>query len=199
MERTCVIVAFGDVAGFNPWIRRGSNAPEVISEFVEKFYAEMQNFVKSHKHIQIKYLGDGFMILKELKPTCTKGTCVATFVTDVAQLARRLSRIVKKCEFPPPEGFRIRIAHGHVSKIQVLDPVDPERKRKIWEFIGYSVNLAQKLLDVAPNILLVLHESAVKVLGRQKTGFRLRRFVGAKERPRGVDNEDIEGLWVGEL
>lgn len=199
MERTCVIVAFGDVAGFNPWIRRGSNAPEVITDFVEKFYAEMQDFVKTHNAVQIKYLGDGFMILKELKSTCTRGTCVAKFITDVARLAKRLKRIVKQCDFPPPDGFRLRIAHGHVSKIQVLDPVDPERKRMIWEFIGYAVNLAQKLLDVSPRTVLVVHESAIKVLGRQKTGLRLKRLVGSKERPRGVDSEDLEGLWSGEL
>ncbi len=199
MERTCVIVAFGDVAGFNPWIRRGSNAPEVIHDFVTNFYRELQTFVLNHKDVQIKYLGDGFMILKELKSTCTKGVCVAQFITDIAMMSRRLSSVVRKCDFPPPDGFRVRIAHGHVSKIQVLDPVDGERKRKIWEFVGYAVNLAQKLLDVSPSTLLVLHESVIQVLGRKKARFRLRRLVAGTEQPRGVDSEDIAELWVCEL
>lgn len=196
MERTSVIVAFGDVTGFNPWIRRGANAPEVIQSFIQNFYEEMEVFVKAHKGVQIKYLGDGFMILKELKPTCIKGTCAATFIRDAMKLAHRLAAIVHRCEFPPPDGFRVRIAHGHVSKIHLLDPRDEDRKRKTWEFIGYAVNLAQKLLDVSPRTLFLIHESAVEILGRQKTHFRLRRFVGAKECPRGVDQEDIDGLWT---
>ena len=160
MERSSVIVAFGDVAGFNPWIRRGMNSPEVIHPFIEAFYAEIQTFLVKHPDVQLKYLGDGIMILKELKPSCDRGTCAARFVKDTVALCRRLSSIVKGCEMPP-DGWRMRWTYGHVSKISVLDPADGNRRRKVSEFIGYAINLAQKLLDVSPAVPIIFHESRV--------------------------------------
>jgi class 3 adenylate cyclase len=192
------MVAFGDVSGFNPWIRRGSNAPEVIKEFIEIFYSELQKFVIANRDCQIKYLGDGFMVLKEFKSPLPQNISAAKFVMVVSKLSKQLVRIVNECGYPPPDGFRVRITSGHVSKMMVIDPCDSNRKRKNWEFIGYAVNLAEKLLSVAPEILILLHESAVKSIGQQKVGFRIRKFVAESARPRGVDIEDLNSLWVGE-
>lgn len=190
-----MLVAFGDVAGFNPWIRRGMNSPEVIHPFIEAFYAEVQGFLVKHPDVQLKYLGDGIMILKELKPTCDRGVCAMRFVRDTIALCRRIAAIVKGCEMPP-DGWRMRWTYGHVSKILVLDPADPKRVRKVSEFIGYAINLAQKLLDVSPSIPIIFHESMFTIPGLVKLGFKFRKHGEAAKQPRGVDQEDLEGLRV---
>lgn len=195
MERSCVIVAFGDVAGFNPWIRRGMNSPEVIHPFIEAFFAEVQSFLNLHPDVQVKYLGDGIMILKELKPTCNRGTCAARFMRDTVALCKRLNGIVRGCEMPP-DGWRMRWTYGHVSKILVLDPADPKRQRQVWEFIGYAINLAQKLLEVCPSVMMMFHESVFQIPGTLKLGFRFTRHNEVPKPPRGVDPEDIAGLRV---
>jgi class 3 adenylate cyclase len=199
MDRTTVIVAFGDVSGFNDWIRRGSNSPEVIQEFLERFYRKLEDFVKSHTDYHIKYLGDGFMAIKELSAKCTEGECAFNFVHDVATLTKKLAKIVKASEFPPPDGFRTRIAYGHVSKIAVLDPFDVARKNSQWEYVGYAINMAQKLLHVKPKTLLMLHESATQALGRKATRLRLRKVVATEERNISIDKVDLQELWTGEL
>lgn len=189
------MVAFGDVAGFNPWIRRGMNSPEVIHPFIEDFYAEIQSFLIKHPDVQLKYLGDGIMILKELKSSCNRGVCAARFVRDTIALCKRLASIVKACEMPP-DGWRMRWTYGHVSKILVLDPADPKRSRKVSEFIGYAINLAQKLLDVSPSIPVIFHESMFNIPGLVKIGFKFRKHDATAKEPRGVDKEDLAGLRV---
>lgn len=195
MERATVIVAFGDVAGFNPWIRRGMNSPEVIHPFIEAFYAEIQAFLVKHPDVQLKYLGDGIMVIKELKPCCNRGVCASRFVKDTIALCKRLSSIVRGCEMPP-DGWRMRWTYGHVSKICVLDPADGQRRRKVFEFIGYAINLAQKLLDVSPSVPIMFHESMFSIPGLVKLGFKFRKHEQTAKQPRGVDQEDLAGLRV---
>lgn len=197
-----MIVAFGDVAGFNPWIRRGMNSPEVIHPFIEAFYAEIQSFLMRNPEIHLKYLGDGVMILKELKPTCARGVCATRFLRDTIALCRRLNRIVRGCELPP-EGWRMRWTYGHVSRIEVLDPHDRSRKRKIWEFIGYAVNLAQKLLEVWPSTMMLFHQSILNIpgIGAEAAKLRLKparvhELESIQKPPRGVDPEDLADVRV---
>jgi len=91
----------------------------------------------------------------------------------------------------------MRAACGHVDQLIVEDPLDP--KRKVPEYVGYCVNLAQRLLEIAPNTPYICHESVIKILGTRKQIFKFRRIVNTPERPRGIDSEDIAGLWVVEF
>lgn len=193
MQRKWVVVAFADILGFGTWRRRASTTPEVAEPFIQKFYDEIGAFVKANECLYLKYLGDGFMIIKELPTHGHRCRHVGAFLHQAGELTNRISHIVKKCDWPSPEGFRTRIVAGHVSKLEVTDPND--RKRKIPEYVGYAVNLAQRLLEIAPSTPLLCHESVIKILGPHRRPFKFKRMENPKQLPRGVDPEDLAGLY----
>lgn len=197
MERKCVVVAFGDILGFGVWSRRAANTPEVRDPFIIEFYAEIEKYLKDQSYLHAKFLGDGFMVVKELPERGHKCGTVLRFIVELQGLTRRLLNIVRNCPFPPPDGFRLRIASGHVTKFMVTDPDDRSKKKP--EYVAYAVNLAQRLLEVSPKIPIIAHESAIKILGSKKKKIKLRSLGHSDQRPRGVDLEDIDGLWAVEL
>ncbi len=198
MNRKWVAVAFGDIVGFGVWRRRAATTNEISVPFIQKFYGHIEEFVlRQHTLNHIKYLGDGLMVICEIPETSEAAEHLAAFIMDLGKLNSKLRKAVHECPYPAPDGFRMRLVCGHVDKLSVVDPTDT--KRKVPEFIGYDVNLAQRLLEVAPTTPFICHESAVKILKKKTNGFRLRRLVDTPERPRGVDSEDIEGLWVVEF
>ena len=193
MERKWIIVAFGDISGFSEWRRRASNQPEIAQPFLKKFYTEIQDFSVKYEHLYMKYLGDGVMIIKEIDEKYHKHRCVTKFIHQVGLLNARLLKVVRACEWPSPEGFRMRAVCGHVDKIMVADPQN--LKRMMPEYVGYAINLAAKLLDVSPGTNFLCHESVTKVLGKSPRLFKLKKFAVSEERRRGVDPEDVHSLW----
>lgn len=193
MERKWIIVAFGDISGFSAWRRRASTQPEIAQPFLQKFYSEIESFSLKNQCFYMKYLGDGIMILKELDEKYTRHKCIVKFIHQTGILNARLLRIVRGCEWPPPEGFRMRAVCGHVDKIQVVNPND--RTRKMPEYVGYAINLAQKLLDISPETSFICHESVVKFIGKSVRRFGLRRFKVVEEKRKGIDPEDIANLY----
>ncbi len=198
MLRSHVIVAFGDVIGFGNWIRRAALPEEIRRPLIESFYREMVAFVRDHKDVQIKYMGDGLMVLKELPdgPSC-RGAAMK-FLSDIIVLTATLRKTITEARFPRPGGFRMRIAASVVDKVEVLDPVDPERKRTIWEFVGYAINLAERLLYVSPEMSVICHESVVDLLGKQDE-FVFNHMDSTQGRPKSVDDQDLEELWTIEM
>lgn len=182
MERRKVIVAFGDILGFTAWTRRASNAPEDCELLIQKIYEEfaaLQSEMKCH----FKLLGDGFMVLRELRQ---EKSCrvIGQFLRELYLVAERIDRIVKDHPPPRPDGFRVRVAIGRVFM--------PARK----EYAGYPINLAQRLLEVSPHVLCICHESVGPALIEKKAhGIRVERMAVPKETPRGVDSDDLKGLW----
>ena len=88
----------------------------------------------------------------------------------------------------------MRIASGHVWKRTLLLG-EPDRRQKSVEYVGYSVNLAQRLLEVSPKTLAVCHESIIEILAQKKGIVAFERMGDPKERPRGVDLADLTGLY----
>lgn len=197
MERKKVLVVFGDILGFGAWSRRATNTAEIRDPFVISFYHEVERFLDDRPNFYAKYLGDGFMFIKEL-PEKPNSKCVSIMITDLVHLTKRIVYLIKNCPYPPPEGFRMRIAAGHATKFLVIDPND--KTRKVPEYVAYVVNLTQRLLEISPEIPFICHESTIKILGNQKKKFRI-KYMGphTKQNPRGVDSEDIDGLSVIQL
>lgn len=191
MERKWVICAFGDILGFGIWSRRAANTPEIRDPFIKKFYEEIDAFVKRN-NFYVKYLGDGLMILHEIP--ISGNSDVEKFLLEIKRFTKQMNSIIKKCAWPSPEGFRTRVVIGHVDKITVTDPSD--RSRNIGEYVGYSINLAQRLLEVRPNIPLICHESVLKVLNQKRFHMKFKKIAGLIDRKRGVDVEDIATLWM---
>lgn len=75
----------------------------------------------------------------------------------------------------------------------VLDPNDPERKRLIPEFVGYTLNTAHRILGVNPEISCLCDG---KLAAGRKQFFKMRTLGHPSFYPVGVDAEDVDGLKV---
>ncbi len=137
------------------------------------------------------------MVICEIPETKNAPMHLADFILDLGLLNGKLRKTVHECPYPSPDGFRIRLVCGYVDKFLVVDPGNV--KEKVYEYNGYAINLSQRLLEIAPATPFICHESAVKILKKKHPGFRLRKLVDTPERPRGIDSEDISGLWVVEF
>lgn len=196
MERKFVAVTFGDIRGFRTWIRRGINSPDVRDPFILCFYSKIKSFTKKHAITYTKYLGDGFLIVKELPLKGNRVHVILAHMQALRELNHTIQKMIRRCSFTPPHGFRLRMAVGYVSKFVVSDPND--NTRDISEFVGYIVNYTQNLLSIAPEIQIMFSQTSVDLLGETKRKIKLHRFKAKVRRSPGVDSEDIERLWICE-
>lgn len=194
MQRTWVVCAFGDIRGFGSWTSRAASSREVKDPFIQAFYETLQLYVKKHTDVHFKYTGDGFMAVKEFDHRDSKSIC--EFLKTLKCVTRKIKTAVSKCDWPQPDGFRIRISCGDVYKLMVLDPNDPERKRLIPEYIEYATNSASHLLQVNPETVALATEGVIKALGRYRSVFRVRDPRKPTKYPTSVNREDVEGLKV---
>jgi class 3 adenylate cyclase len=196
MERKWMVLASGDIRGFGTWTYRASNSLEIQAPFIQSFYDAMQQFVRARPHLYFKYLGDGMMIGQEMSPSERRNGPLVEFLQDIQELTRRMCSIVAGCEWPAPDGFRMRIMAGYVHKIMVLDPTDPKRKRFIPEYVGYLANTVARLQEVNPATTCLVHENVVRPLLAKASMFDITKFETPREHPRGVNQEDLNALHV---
>lgn len=192
MERKKVIAAFGDIRGFRKWTLRAMNTPEVSSAFIEEVYRHFETFSQSTNNF-VKYLGDGILIIKELGNGHNCGNA-RSFLQEIYTLNTQVHDALKKV-WPRPEGFRVRVACGHVWKRYTLKRIRGHHVRHP-EYIGYPVNMAQSLLYVYPEIPTICHESITELIGTKTNGLVFERLPAPKERRHGVDPQDFHGLWT---
>ncbi len=191
MERKKVIAAFGDVRGFRKWTLRAMNAPEVSADFIEDVYGHFERFSQRTNNT-VKYLGDGIMVIKELGTGHNCGVA-RQFIREIYELNENIHLALKKI-WPRPDGFRVRVACGHVWKRYTLKRIRGRHVRHP-EYIGYPVNMAQSLLYVYPEISCICHESITELIGSKTSGLIFERLAPPKERRHGVDPQDFNGLW----
>lgn len=191
MERKWVIVAFGDVIGFGPWIKRALNDQESQDEFLKNFFAEIWRFTDRYD-CYLKHIGDGVLILKELPEKGHKCEATIEFLQECYRFTAEMNRIVKRCAWPSPDGFRLRVVAGNVRKIS------RSKSHEDPEYIGYAINLAERLLSIKAEIPCICHESVISIIGK-KRGIEFRCLGDISEKRRGVDSEDINALWSFKL
>lgn len=196
MERKWVVVAFGDLTGFGSWAHRAANAPEIKEPFLTDFYSTMQYFVKTKMDATLKYMGDGFMIVRECSTMKSRNEEVSEFLNHVFYLTRRIQSNISKCADLELKGFRTRMNAGYVYKIMVLDPHDPRRERMIPEYVEYTINTCQKLLEVNPEINCLATDFFIKALGKKRASFWMRKLEKPSCYPKGVNLEDIDSLKI---
>lgn len=197
MERTWVTVAFGDIRGFGPWISRAANSREVKEPFILSFYDILQDYVNRNSDVYFKYIGDGFMALRESKNKDSKD--VFGFVDSLKGLSKKIVKLIRSSEYPQPDGFRIRVASGDVYTFKIIDPNDPNRERKVHEYTEYAINEASHLLKVNPEIAFMVTESVAKALGPHRSAFRMRKIERPSAYPESVNRIDIESLNIVQI
>jgi len=193
-ESKRVVVAFVDIIGFGPWIKRA----HALSDFhflITQLYRKLVHFHNDLGY-HVKFLGDGAMIVKEMNPGHNCGMAIK-FLRDMDCLAGFMTEVIKKTAWPRPEGFRVRLAAGHVSKLSINVC---ERECALQkDYIGYPVNLAARMLDVLKDTTpLLCHESVKDIVGPKKS--KVVNLVFTKQlKPHkffdGVDVEDLDHLW----
>lgn len=192
LERRWVIVAFGDMSEFMEWTLRASNSPEVQAAFIDALYNKLQTFVLKTRSDVFKYLGDGYMALKELPDEGHKCVEVLTFLREAYELTTEINTMIESPEFsPPPNKFRVRTVAGHVFSINVVDPY--HKGETIREHIGPAIDLAKRLLEVKPDTPCICHGSVIKILP-SVTPMIIERIENVEERPRNVSPADLKGL-----
>jgi len=196
MERHWAAVAFGDIRGFGAWTCRAATSKEVKEPFIYNFYQTMQFYVTNYLDAHFKYLGDGMMITKEFTTAQRKNGVLLDYLLSLRDITRRARKDVADCDYPRPDGFRLRIAGGDVYKLMVIDPNDPERKRLIPEYVEYTVNLAQRLLEVSPEIMALCTENIGEAVSRKRSSIKVRPLGTPSVYPHGVNREDVDGLRV---
>ena len=193
-ESKRVIVAFVDVVGFGPWIKRA----HALSDFhflITQLYRKLVHFHDDLGY-HVKFLGDGGMILKEMLPGHNCGMAIK-FLRDMDCLGNFMGTVIKKTAWPRPDGFRIRIAAGHVSKLTIKICETECTFQK--DYIGYPINLASRILEVMKDSsVCICHESVKDIIGQRKA--KIANLVFNKqsnpyEPPNGVDAEDLNHLW----
>lgn len=194
MQRKWVICAFGDLRGFGLWTSRAASSREVKDPFIAQFYETLQIYVRKHVDVHFKYTGDGFMAIKELAYTDSTGVC--GFLKTLRDVTRKARRDVSGCNWPSPDGFRIRITCGDVYKLMVLDPNDPKRERMISEYLEYATNTAAHLLQVNPQTVALATEGVAIALGRYRSLFGVRKLGKPSFYPPSVNREDVDGLRI---
>lgn len=195
MERTWVMTAFVDLRGFGTWIYRASIPTEVKEPFIERYLDIVQAYIRSRNDIHFKYLGDGFLAIKEFTPLEKKNGMIVKFLKGIRTVTRKIMRLIDICE-RPPDGVRVRITAGYAYKVMVVDPFDPERKTMVSEFIEYGINTAERLMDVNPEITCLVTEDVVKALGKRGSAFRMRPLGPPSCYPKSVNREDLEALAI---
>jgi hypothetical protein len=190
MDRKWVIVAFGDMSNFMEWMLRASNSPEVQSEFINALYDKFQVFVLKTKAEVFKYLGDGFMVLKELPDNGHKCRDVMPFLKEAHQLTLEINEMLGKFS-PKPNLFLLRSTAGYVFRIKVVDPRN--KSKKMSEHVGTCIDLAKRLGELKPDVACICSQSVKDILpeGSQAS---FQPIKNIKERPRNVSESELNSL-----
>lgn len=196
MERKRIIVSYGDILGFAQWIKRPANAPEDVQSLMGSVYAEFEHYSTSIAGTT-KFMGDGIVVIKEL---CVGHNCrtVLDIMRKSYLFTEKINSIIQN-HWPRPHGFRLRLVAGYVYKKMVHCKncsigIDTEKINRAPEYIGYPINLAQRLLYVEPQTWCICHESVNQIIGNKRMGVKFRRIPNPKDNPRGIDRDDLRNL-----
>lgn len=196
-ERKRVIVAFGDITGFSQWIKRAGTSIEKHFELTEHIYHKAMNLAFSSAY-HIKLLGDGFVMVKEID--FGNGRDIALkYVKDIHDMAIDIQSTIKSLPFPRPDGFRVRIVSGFVTKIKMnfCDIDKPCEMRS--DYVGYIMNLANRLLFFMEENPFICHESVKELIGdpakEDSYIVDMYKLGESKVSLSGVDDEDLKATY----
>ena len=197
MEKHFVIVAYGDLIDYTDWSRKVVNLNEQIwpmeerEAFMGKFYEEIRWFVLS-SDFKVKYLGDGFMILRELGSRGTRVHDALRFLFGIYKLGARMQGIIKKSRFPP-KGFRLRVVAGMAGKVNMPDPNSKDKVAE--EYTSPAIDMSERLLHVEKEWPLICHGSVVNLIGHNYKNLIFSHLKNVKYDKKKVTPEDAKDLW----
>lgn len=182
------IVVFGDIIGFGSFMQRITNPDTEFRPFRREFDKAIKDFKKKTGYF-VKRLGDGFMCVVELPVKGPDRQAMAA-VDFAWTLSRRISRLIAHKSTPRPDGFRSRMICGYVWRT-VGDDNDTD-------YLGYLVNLCEKMLHTHKGVEFVCHESVRELIGRlaKQRGYIFKKIFNMNAGTEEIYRQDLSLLWT---
>jgi class 3 adenylate cyclase len=143
-EKLDVVVVYADLRGFAQW-SLGSN-PKQITRVIEVVYDRVIQLAFFYKHTFHKFLGDGFVLIWEVKDHGTRSEALHWALEAAFEIHKKYWYIARDLQFPSPLGFGIGISCGEVIRI---DPETFIPELNEPDFVGYPMNSGSRLQKLA--------------------------------------------------
>lgn len=200
-----IIVAFGDIVSFAPWLRRAINTPDERKFIITRLYSKLA-YMRNVKGLFTKGMGDGAMIVRELGKGHNCNIAI-DFLRELSLFNTYMNEVINHLDFPRPDGFRVRVCLGNALKLYLNNCKYPCSMK--LDYVEYPTILAARMLVVAKRKYpLIAHESVKDLIGAKadKAGIEFHALESdtLKEfRDRmtahgidGIDNEDLNSLFA---
>ena len=159
-EKVDVVVVYADLRGFAQWSLESS--AHQITKVIEVVYDRVIQLAFFYKHTFHKFLGDGFLLIWEVKNHGTRADALRWALAASFEIHKRYWYIARTLKFSPPPGFGIGISSGTVVRI---DPETFIPELNEPDFVGYPMNSGARLQKLAGPYGTVLDTiSAVEAL-----------------------------------
>lgn len=178
-------VAFGDIRGFSSFYEAISDEESELDPFLDDFDTIIEELGEKHR---VKDTGDGFMLILDMS---TGHNCHAALrlLDALWAVHKSMDRLITRKQYPYPDGFRITLACGRVSRKIKKDGTILER--------GKHINLAHKMLRIKPPRGIVCHESfrqLISPLQARRYGYAFKRMT-LEATPDGISEKDAAVMW----
>jgi hypothetical protein len=189
-ERVRAFVMFADTTGYTTWAKRSATSPEDKSAYNRQMYNEFFR-LERESGLEFKYLCDGFFAAKEMSRGHNCGLAL-NILRHAWNLQQRMEGLIATMRHPRPEGFRVRVACGMVSKI-IIPPTSERDRRVRAEYVGESPILGDRLLEIERGIGCIC-TVPVRELLKDDAGVIFDPVVVTGTAPKGIDDEDLKEL-----
>jgi class 3 adenylate cyclase len=161
LQRVDRAVLFMDIRGFTAWSER--QTPEAVVGMLNDYYRLAETALDDERPIKLKFTADEVM---------------AVFADPAAAL--RAGRCMLAAVLPPLAGFQLTAGAG-VHFGPVVEGVLGGEGARAYDFIGDTVNTAQRLCDAAASGELLLSLETCRAAGLEPTRVREVAAKGKRE------------------
>lgn len=192
------VIAYCDVTGFMTWVKRAEASRSDVPMFIQKMKFLFRRFREETGLLSIP-IGDGIIALILDQGQGGALTSIFPLLEGTLRLQARMYRLIKETPYPRPNGFRVRVTAGHVFRTE--EPPLAGQTVRTFDVIGSPMNLGSRLCEVRRELPAIIHESTFHYLtNTDRKHLILKRIEPGSDRPpRGVDPEDMKGLWTFRL
>jgi class 3 adenylate cyclase len=156
-ERVSAVIAYADLRGFAQWSLKAPS--DHITRVIEVVYDRVIQLSFFYKHTFHKFLGDGFLLIWEVKDHGTLAEALHWALSASFEIHKRYWYIARQMDFPTPLGFGIGISCGEVIRI---DPETFIPEMNEPDFVGYPMNSGARLQKLAGPYGTVLDNRGVR-------------------------------------
>ena len=144
-RRSTAVALFADLRGFSSWSE--SCSLDQVADLVTLQFKEVMGICSDHGDPFHKFMGDGFVLLWELKADDDLPQCLGHAIEAAFTVHLRYSTTVQRLPSPGPAGYGVGISAGEVIRIELEDP--PSGTSEV-DFVGYPLNCAARMQTLAP-------------------------------------------------